>query len=142
MIQRVVIDTSTLVGAALRPHSIPDKALTLALNSASLYTSSEAMEELESVLRRSRFNKFVSLESRLFLIDVIRSHAKFVVVPQSYSSEVRGFCRDANDDFVLALALTANADVIVSSDHDLLALHPWRGIPILTAADFLAQFPL
>jgi predicted nucleic acid-binding protein len=58
----------------------------------------------------------------------------------SILSEVKGFCRDPNDDHILALALVAQADVIVSSDHDLLVLHPWRGFPILTASQFLAQF--
>jgi predicted nucleic acid-binding protein len=40
------------------------------------------------------------------------------------------------------LALTAQADVIISSDQDLLALDPWRGIPILTPAQFLSQFTI
>jgi hypothetical protein len=50
-------------------------------------------------------------------------------------------CRDKKDNFILALALVAQADAIVRSDHDLLALHPWNGIPILTPAQFVAQFP-
>lgn len=58
----------------------------------------------------------------------------------SILSEVKGSCRDANDDHILALALVAQADVIVSSDHDLLVLHPWRGIPILMPAQFLTEF--
>jgi len=49
-------------------------------------------------------------------------------------------CRDTSDDIILALAVSANADVIVSSDNDLLTLHPWRGISILTPAQFLDQF--
>jgi predicted nucleic acid-binding protein len=48
-------------------------------------------------------------------------------------------CRDAKDDKYLELALAAGADMIVSSDEDLLVLHPWRGIPILSPADFLAR---
>jgi hypothetical protein len=32
------------------------------------------------------------------------------------------------------------ADPIVSSGNGLLVLHPWRGIPILTPAQFLTQF--
>jgi len=31
------------------------------------------------------------------------------------------------------------ADIIVTGDLDLLALHPWRGIAVLTPADYLAQ---
>ena len=36
-------------------------------------------------------------------------------------------CRDAKDNKYLELALAAGADPIVSSDDDLLVLHPWRG---------------
>ena len=48
-------------------------------------------------------------------------------------------CRDPKDDKYLDLALAAGAEVIVSSDEDLLALHPWRGVRILRARDFLLE---
>jgi len=41
---------------------------------------------------------------------------------------------DADDDQVIAAAVTANADLIVSGDSDLLGLQQHQGIPILTAA--------
>jgi predicted nucleic acid-binding protein len=43
----------------------------------------------------------------------------------------------ADDDAILGAAVAANADVIVIGDKGLLALHPFRGIPILTACQFL-----
>jgi predicted nucleic acid-binding protein len=48
--------------------------------------------------------------------------------------------RDPKDDKFLALALVAEADVLVSSDKDLLVLHPWRGIGIVTPAEFVGEF--
>jgi putative PIN family toxin of toxin-antitoxin system len=47
-------------------------------------------------------------------------------------------CRDPNDNMYLELALAAGAAALISSDKDLLALHPWRGIPILRPAGYLA----
>ena len=44
-------------------------------------------------------------------------------------------CRDPADDHVLALALAANADMIVSGDEDLLILESFAGIAIVTPAD-------
>jgi len=38
----------------------------------------------------------------------------------------------------LELALAAGAETTVSSDDDLLVLHPWRGVRILRPADYLA----
>jgi predicted nucleic acid-binding protein len=46
-------------------------------------------------------------------------------------------CRDPKDDQFLALALACGADVLVSSDADLRALHPWLGIPVLSPQEFL-----
>ncbi|MBS0643747.1 MAG: hypothetical protein JSS43_28120 [Proteobacteria bacterium] len=48
-------------------------------------------------------------------------------------------CRDPKDDKYLALAAEGGADGMVSSDiRHLLSMHPWRGISILSPADFLA----
>jgi len=46
--------------------------------------------------------------------------------------------RDPDDDHIIACAVAANAQLIVSGDHDLLDLGGFRGIPILTAAQALA----
>jgi len=45
-------------------------------------------------------------------------------------------CRDPEDNRFLALVLAA--DALVSSDEDLLMMNPWRGVPVMTAAEFLA----
>ena len=41
---------------------------------------------------------------------------------------------DIDDDQVIAAAVTANADLIVSGDGDLIGMKQYQGIPILTAA--------
>jgi len=47
--------------------------------------------------------------------------------------------RDPKDDKYLVLAVAGRADVAVSGDvRHLLSMHPWRGIPFLSPADFLA----
>jgi uncharacterized protein len=48
-------------------------------------------------------------------------------------------CSDPKDNKYLALAIAGKADVIVSSDaRHLPSMHPWRGIWILSPADYLA----
>jgi uncharacterized protein len=44
-------------------------------------------------------------------------------------------CRDPDDDQVLALALAAKAELIVSGDADLLSLGTFEGIAIVAPAD-------
>jgi hypothetical protein len=46
-------------------------------------------------------------------------------------------CRDPNDDHVLAAALAADADYIVTGDADLLALRTYQNIQIVTVRGFL-----
>ena len=46
-------------------------------------------------------------------------------------------CRDAKDNKYLELAATAGAEIIISSEGDLLVLDPWHGISILRPAVFV-----
>jgi predicted nucleic acid-binding protein len=46
-------------------------------------------------------------------------------------------CRDPKDDKLLELALSGRADLILTGDEDLLVLHPWRGVSILTPSAYL-----
>jgi hypothetical protein len=47
-------------------------------------------------------------------------------------------CRDPKDDKFLELAVSGRASHIVSGDADLLIMHPYRGIEIVTPQEFLA----
>jgi len=46
-------------------------------------------------------------------------------------------CRDPDDDKFLACVQAGGADCIVTGDQDLLVMHPWRGISILSPRAFL-----
>lgn len=47
-------------------------------------------------------------------------------------------CRDADDDNVLAAALSARADLIVSGDNDLRVLRMFEGVSIVNSVDALS----
>jgi predicted nucleic acid-binding protein len=48
-------------------------------------------------------------------------------------------CRDKDDDAVLALAVAAKVNIVISGDDDLLCLASFEGIPILTPAQGLQR---
>lgn len=48
-------------------------------------------------------------------------------------------CRDWEDNRILELAEAAGALLIISSDADLLEISPWRGIPVMQPAQFVAR---
>ncbi len=47
--------------------------------------------------------------------------------------------RDPDDDHVLGCAVAADAKFLITGDKDLLALHPFRRVAIVTPARFLAM---
>jgi putative PIN family toxin of toxin-antitoxin system len=135
----VVFDSSTLVGGALRRESPPRLALLEALGHCDVCASAESLAELEEVLERSKFDRYLDLEKRRAFVSRFRKDVRLFVVGEDKAAEVKPLCRDPNDNKFLALALAAEADMIVSSDEDLLVLHPWKGISISKPTEFLAS---
>jgi uncharacterized protein len=131
----VVFDASTLVSASLKADSIPERALLLAVSEPNrLLLSADIEAEYREVIFRPKFDRYVSVERRQLILDIVVVAADRIEFP----APVRE-CRDPKDDKYLALAAAGKADVIVSSDvHDLLSMHPWRGISILSPAAYLA----
>ena len=90
------------------------------------------LNELADVLRREAFDRYVTLAEREELLEGMVDRALWV----EPTEEVH-VCRDPTDDKFLTLAVSAEASCIVSGDADLLVLHPFRGILILTPSAFL-----
>jgi len=138
-IQRVVLDTSTLVSAALQPGSIPGQVISKALRNCELCASAEKLDELAQVLDRDKFDRYRVKDSRRSFVALIRRRARLFAVENSVMIAIDPRCRDPKDEKFPALALASEAHAVVSSDEDLLVLHPWRGIPILKPAEFLDE---
>jgi putative PIN family toxin of toxin-antitoxin system len=136
-LQRVVFDTSTLVSAALQVGSVPHQALLLALGACDVCASVETLEELSAVLGRDKFDRYLDRSLRLSFVALMRRHVHLFAVQGADVEAVLPACRDPKDNQFLALVLAAEADALVSSDDDLLMLNPWRGVPVMTAAEFL-----
>ena len=132
--QRVVVDTGALVSRLLLPGSIPAQAVVKATREARLLVSRETLAELADVLSRRKFDRYVTISDRQRFLRLLSGIAELVPVIR----RVRA-CRDPRDDMFLEVALNGRADVIVTGDRDLLALHPFRGIPILAPAQYLAR---
>lgn len=131
-----VFDTNSLVSASLIEGAMTARALDKAIMSGGLAFSNATMDEFVEVLFRKKFDKyFLNNEEKWSIIQRISSSATFFSPAKSLTA-----CRDPKDDKFLDLAVEANASCIISGDKDLLVLHPFRGIPILTATDFLENF--
>ena len=130
----IVVDASTLVSATFRQGSVPDLAVRHALRTGGVAVSEPVMAEFLDVLHRPGLAKYVNPELRADLLGQFLAGA-VVIVPTMTVTD----CRDAKDNKYLELALAAKAVTIISSDEDLLVLHPWRGVRILLPAAYLAE---
>jgi uncharacterized protein len=129
-----VLDTNVLVSALLFAKSSPRKALELALSRGKILISKETVDELNNVLSRPKFERYVSPQKRdRFLVSLVQKSTLIEI--QEKIEE----CRDPKDDKFLELAINGKAIAIVSGDKDLLILHPFRGIPIVTVSQFLTK---
>lgn len=129
---RFVFDTNTLISAVLFTESTPGRALRQALETGVLLASPDTLIELAGVLGRARFDPYLTLEEREEFLTALVARVEIVDPVE----EVR-VCRDPDDDKFLALAVAGGAEALISGDRDLLALHPFRGIPIVSAAELL-----
>lgn len=130
---RIVLDTNVALSALLW-RGTPYQLLTAIRQQEriQLYSSTALIEELLDVLTRP------AAEKRLALIDraareVLADYVEAIEIVEP-ASVPRVVPNDSDDDQVIACALAAGAQLIVSGDRDLLRLHPWHGIAILNAA--------
>ena len=136
--QRVVFDTSTLVSAVLRVGSVPHRALTHALSAGEVCASEATLAELNQVLLHTKFDRYQLLDVRMDFAAMLRRLVALAAVSEVDESNVHPPCRDLKDNKFLALVKVCNADALISSDADLLVLHPWHGVPILTPSAYVA----
>jgi uncharacterized protein len=132
MLKRYVLDTNVLISAVLAGASPAAQAFRLALRSGVLLRSDKTLQEFAEVLARPKFAPYVIEGQRIAFIEDFILAAEYVAIHEAIVA-----CRDAKDDMFLELAVNGKADMLVTGDKDLLALHPYRGIPIITVREFL-----
>lgn len=125
---RVVFDTNVIL-AAFITHGASAEIFDHCLAHHTIISSLFILDEVEDKL----LNKFHFPRSKVE--DLIRflHRETETVEPAALPGQV---CRDADDDMVLATALAAQADCILTGDNDLLDLKHYEGIAIIKAADF------
>src|SRR5438309_524711 len=128
---RLVIDTNVFVSAILKVNSLPFHTVRWVDLYGGLLKSAETERQLVDVLERPHIAA-VTIPS--FRADLARmlARAELVTITERIAA-----CRDPTDDKFLELAVNGHADLIVTGDADLLALNPFRSIPIVTPAVFV-----
>ncbi|HFE66080.1 MAG TPA: putative toxin-antitoxin system toxin component, PIN family, partial [Chloroflexi bacterium] len=121
--------------ALIKPTGTVDPVITsLRDEKFTLIYSIEILEELADVLSRPRIaRKYgISEQDIVRVVRLILTRGEKVVPQQKIE-----ICRDPKDNKFLEAAVSGNADVIVSGDYDLLVLHLFGDILIISPREFL-----
>ena len=134
-VKRVVLDTNVLISALLFRGGL-SKIIGLWQQGKIIpFISKETFNELMTVLE---YPKFALTQEE---IDSIIKHEilpYFEIV--EVVKDVKGVCRDPEDDKFISCAISASADYIVSGDKDLIDLRQHKSIKIIKAFDFLKMY--
>jgi putative PIN family toxin of toxin-antitoxin system len=125
---RLVLDTNVLLAAYLT-RGVCHELFEHCERSHRIVTSDILLREFEAKLLRKLKVPPVKASAAVALI---RSQTE-LVKPLPLAESV---CRDPDDDWVLATALTGNCNCIVTGDKDLLVLTAFAGIPIIAPGAF------
>jgi putative PIN family toxin of toxin-antitoxin system len=129
-VSRVILDTNLWISFLISKDWswLDEKILT---GSVILIFSPESLEEFITVVSRPKFKHLFSSDDVEALTEVFDSFGEFVTVTSKVNA-----CRDAKDNFLLALAEDGEADYIVTGDHDLIDLKVFGKTDIISLRQF------
>jgi putative PIN family toxin of toxin-antitoxin system len=131
-VRRAVLDPGVLVSALITPAAAPAQLLTQARDGGlELIVSPLLLGELEEVLSREKFRRYVDLGVARDYVAQVRRESMHVADPEG-PPPLRS--ADPDDDYLIALAHDQSA-IVVSGDRHLLDLADRA--PILSPADLL-----
>ncbi|MCC8410802.1 putative toxin-antitoxin system toxin component, PIN family [Mucilaginibacter sp. UR6-1] len=126
---RIILDTNLWVSFLItKNYSKLDDLLFK--HKVILIFSEELLSEFTEVINRPKLRRYFSNTGIDDLLEVINEYAEIITV----ITEV-DLCRDEKDNFLLALAVDAQADYLVTGDNDLLTIKQIKNTTILTIAD-------
>lgn len=135
---RVVLDTNVWVSGWLW-GGVPGQLIIMADNQQiAIYASEALLIELETTLERGKLQK--KIQSLGSTVEILISRTRQLVKLCPPTSVDVPQLRDQDDAIILATAVAANAEVIVTGDQDLLTLNEYEGILIMTVTEFLDRY--
>ena len=130
---RVVIDTNLWISFLLTRNFSKLDRLMFA-NQTIVLISQELLEEIVEVAERPKFRKYFDLFELTELLVKLKQKTELVQV----SSQV-DICHDYKDNFLLSLVVDGTATHLLTGDKDLLVLHPFGEVQIITITDYFSD---
>lgn len=132
---RVVFDTNIYIAATIK-SGLAEDILNLAAKTdiITLITSEEILKEL----RKKLISKFERSET---IVDIFLERIRKIAEIVEITKRLNVVKRDPDDNKILECALAGKADLIVSSDQDLIKLKKFKGIAIIHPKTLTWTFP-
>ena len=134
-IGRVVLDTNILVSALLFQAELAGIVDLWKKGRIIPVLSKETFTEFKAVLEYPKFS-LTQQEIKVIIEEEVLPYFEVIEV----TDNIKGICRDVDDDKFIACAVSASADFIVTGDKDLLDLGKYKSVKIISASVFLKMF--
>lgn len=86
---------------------------------------------------RKKFDRYLPGDVRAEFVAMLRRYLHLFDVSATDEAEVAPSCRDPKDNKFLAHSSVCGTAALICSDADLLVMHPWQGVPIITPGAFV-----
>lgn len=131
---KAVLDTNVLIAAFLTEGLCSGLMIRARKRAFSLVLCDDIISEFRGILRK----KFKISPTDVSEISAIVSEAASEIIHDLSSAP--NICRDPDDNIIIACAVDAHADYIVTGDEDLLILKRYKDIVIINPRNFEALF--
>lgn len=132
---KYICDTNILLSSLISETTPPAQTVDYIRKYGMFSFSQETLTEFEDVLKRPKFDKFLSKEKRSSFINQIFELSVFYEVNQKVD-----ICRDPKDNKFLDVAIASYADYLITGDDDLLVLERIGNTSIITPRKFIDIF--
>jgi putative PIN family toxin of toxin-antitoxin system len=133
-LRRVVLDTNVLVSALLFTGEVSKIVELWQKGEIVPLISRETFAELRAVLKYPKFS-LTSYEIQSIIQNEILPYFEVVRIEEN----IKGVCRDPDDDKFIACAVSGLADFLLTGDKDLIALKSYKNVKIIRASEFLKK---
>ncbi|MCL2041240.1 MAG: putative toxin-antitoxin system toxin component, PIN family [Bacteroidales bacterium] len=129
--KRVIFDSNIWVSFAIGKR-LNELRMALTHPKIEVFVCRKLLWEVSTVIQQPKLFKYISQERQKLLLELMQACQCVGIVEQISIS------RDPNDDYLLDLAATTNADFLVTGDNDLLILKTFQNASIVSFASFMA----
>ncbi len=133
--KKVVLDTNILVSALLFKGELAGIVDLWKKGRIIPVLSKETFAEFKAVLEYPKFS-LTGQEIKVIIEEEVLPYFEVIET----TDNIKGICRDADDDKFIACAVSASADFIVTGDKDLLDIGKYKSVRIISASVLLKMF--